>query len=44
MCQEAPQNAGFCTIYPTAFRVLGGPQPNFFLPSFARRFPPTLSK
>jgi hypothetical protein len=23
---ESPQNAGFCTIYSTAFGVLGGPK------------------
>jgi hypothetical protein len=25
-----PQNAGFCTIYPTASGGLSGPQPKFF--------------
>ena len=44
-----PQNAGFCTIYPTASGGLGGPQtppppPQINQPRLARRSPPTFSK
>ena len=43
-----PQNAGFCTIYPTASggAGLGGPQTlaKMFKHHFARRSPPTFSK
>jgi hypothetical protein len=44
MCQKALHNVGFCTIYPTAFGVLGGPQTPGLLPSFAWHSPPTFSK
>jgi hypothetical protein len=35
MCQETPQNAGFCAIYPTASEGLDSPDLNFLASHFA---------